>query len=234
MLGSTSGFMKRARKQLFPGTEYEKYSKQIIDLINVKFISDSIIFTLPLDDIGFSHEHYAEKETKHHCIIMFLNFISMFCTLFISHTGCCVRGGISIGKHYEKYFNEEQSLFVFSQAYVNAYRLEQEAKMPRILLDKVFYDYLIAIDFPKIEGFFFDDPQDESRWVCFDFYRHLLTEPDKARKVFKDIKNGIMLNLKQNGGDVKIRSKLEYFANYHNEKVTSINLDSRDTIIEIP
>lgn len=118
-------------------------------------------------------------------------------------------------------------------AYINAYRLEQKAKMPRILLDKVLYEYLVEINFPKIEEFFFDDPQGESGWLCLDFYRHLMTEPDKAKKVFEAITKGITLNLQQNGGDVKIRSKLNYFANYHNEKVTSINLDSRDTIVEI-
>jgi len=131
MEGGTSGLMKKARKHLFPDTKYEDYSKQIIDLINGKFISDSIIYTLSLDNVP-SHEDYTEKETEHHCIIMLLNFISMFCTLFISHTGYCVRGGISIGKHYEKHFNEDKSFFVFSQAYINAYKLEKKAKTPRV------------------------------------------------------------------------------------------------------
>ncbi|MBW2631649.1 MAG: hypothetical protein JRC90_07800 [Deltaproteobacteria bacterium] len=232
MVGSTSGFIQKARKHLFPDTIYEDYSKQIIDLLNIKFISDSIIFTLPLDNIPFSHENYTEKETESNCIMMLLYFISMFCTLFISHTGYCVRGGISIGKHYENNFNEEKSLFVFSQAYIKAYQLERKANTPRVLVDKVLYDYLAKIHFPKLDKFFFQDFQDISRSICFDFYAHLIKDTYEAKQVLEEIKRGIVLNLQQNSGDTKILSKLKYFANYHNEKATKVIPGDRDAIIE--
>lgn len=112
----------------------EAYFKKVVDAIKVRFIYDNIIFSLPLSDITFSSQEFDKKTTVLNCIETFFSLISMFSTFFIGKMGSLLRGGISIGSHYES--EKDNYLMIFSEAHNKAVRLEREANYPRIILEE--------------------------------------------------------------------------------------------------
>lgn len=57
---------------------------------------------------------------------------------------------------------------------------------------------------------------------------------DNRQNVLTDIKNGLMLNMESNSNNEKELTKLIYFANYHNRKVSEDGSNFPYLAIDIP
>jgi len=99
----------------------ENLTKNLIDKSEKTFqvFSDSIIITYPTGKDGLS------------CLLHDINVISANCSIH----DLFIRGGISKGKHINIKTKKSKLLFLASDALQKAYELEQEAKMPRVLID---------------------------------------------------------------------------------------------------
>lgn len=204
----------------------EEYFKKVIDTIRVRFIYDNIIFSLPLSDITFSSQEFDKKTTVLNCIETFFSLMSMISTFFIGKTGSLLRGGISIGSHYES--ERDSYLFIFSEAHNKAVHLEGEAEYPRIILEDSLRSHLEEISYMHIDKFFY---RDQDGHYCFNIYSIFNTiDP---QHVLTDINKGLTLNMESNSGNDKELKKLLYFARYHNGQVSSDNLNFPDLAIDI-
>lgn len=193
--------------------EYQDYRDKIIDLYRARVVFDSVIFTLLLSKITPDHR-FEDNDNIANYLWTYFKAISMFCPFFIGKTGHVLRGGISIGPHYE---NEEgNNLFIFSQAFVDAVELEKNyANYPRILIDSKLTEYLKSISFPYMDEFFYEDGD---KRICFDLYSFFKFE-ERDKKILNHIKEGITLNIKANIQNNKVIDKLKYFVEYHNKKM---------------
>jgi hypothetical protein len=213
----------------------DEYFKRITDTIKVRFIFDSVIFSLPVSAINFNSIEFDNKTTILNCIETFFSLVAMFLTLFTSKIGHIFRGGISMGSHYET--ERDNYLFIFSEAHNKAVRLEREATHPRILLEDNLRLYLEDISYTHLDKFFY---KDDDECYCFDSYS-ILQMMDNRRDVLIDINMGLSLNMESNMSNKKELAKLIYFAKYHNRKICasglnfpelSINIDKFVRIIE--
>ncbi len=205
----------------------EEYFKKVVDTIRVRFIYDNIIFSLPLSDITFSSHEYDKKTTILNCIETFFSLMAMFSTLFIGKMGTLLRGGISVGTHYES--ERDNYLLIFSEAHNKAVRLERNAEYPRILLEDSLRSYLDDMSYPNIEKYFY---KDEDGHYCFDMYS-IFRVIDNTQNVLTDINKGLTLNMESNLNNKKDLKKLIYFARYHNRQVSSDRLNFPDMSIDI-
>jgi hypothetical protein len=226
---STIKLIEKIRNKPFVNQVYEEYKKQIGQVIRVKVITDAIIFTLPISEIIFANP--VEKEaTVTDCLHLYFDSITMFCTLFISHIGYVLRGGMAIGPHYESNLQKEgNNFFIFSNAYIDASVSEKEAIQPRIIVNDKLISYLHKKSFKYMDDYFY---KGEDGKTCFDFYAHL-SHYSNRRVVLSAIKEGVELNLRENKLIKKNLSKLIYFAEYHNRKVNKDNLNCEDLFIDI-
>lgn len=100
------------------------YSKQYLKQYNIKFsfkqFSDCVCISMPLKPNYTTIESYG----------VFINVIRLY-QLILLENRILIRGGISIGGHFEN------ANMIFSDALVKSYKLEsQSAIYPRILVDK--------------------------------------------------------------------------------------------------
>lgn len=219
LLDKTSiGFIETIREKLSIPEPYHEYSIELVRAINVNFISDTILVTLPLSKTKIPSPDFNEKEILFHCVFFYLRFIGFFSTMFMAKTGLVLRGGISMGPHYEN--QHGASLFIFSQAYLNACRLEKKANFPRILIDKELFLLLKKLPLDEISNFFYDDEGEK----CLDIYAHF-ERIASYRSVLEEIKKGLSLNLLQNREKKSALAKLLYFVKFHNRRVIRLGLD---------
>ncbi|MBI5099780.1 MAG: hypothetical protein HZB30_11140 [Nitrospirae bacterium] len=201
--------------------EEQQYFQKITNAIHVRNNADSFIFTLPVSEINFRSTSFDEKTTVLNCIETYFSLMTMFTTLFISKMGYLLRGGISIGKHYES--DRDQQLFVFSEAHNRAVTLEtKKAVNPRIVMDKNLQLYLKEISYPNIHKFFYED---EDGYYCLNIYTALRIWGDLKEDLLTHVKEGIKLCIESNFNNVKELGKLIYFAKYHNKWVTSAEVN---------
>lgn len=203
----------------------EEYRSKIIEAINMKAISDTILFTLYLDRLDFKSPEGISHDPITDATWTYFRMIEMFCIYFIAKTGHIFRGGISIGKHYESNFDSLGNLFIFSTAYINAFKAEKKAKDSRIEIDKELSNYLREFTiFDYIKEHLYEDLDGMQ---CVDIYS-FLEKKDSSKIILKDIKNGVTANFNFNKNDKKALKYLIYFANYHNSYLTDNNWDDHD------
>jgi len=199
-------------------TQEVSYLERVVDSVKVRFIYDNVIFSLPLSELEFDSHENDEGISSIDCIELFFSSIALFSTFFIGKMGTLLRGGISIGSHYES--ERDRYLFIFSDAHNNAVRLESDAKYPRILLDDTLRSYLDTISYPMGKYFF----RDEDGRCCFDIYAAFdILGEELSLLTLTDIKKGITLNIESNCTNNAILDKLKYYAKYHNKKVKGLN-----------
>lgn len=236
LIHNIEGIAKTALSLLFKCAElkdldYQEYMQKIVKTINIKMVSDSILFILNLSKIESDFRVNKQENLTCHVWTYFTG-ISAFCLTFIPKIGLIVRGGMSIGPHYET--DEENILFIFSQAYINAVKLEKsQANKPRIAVDDVLYGYLENISFRYIDKMFYED---EDGVKCFDLYCFSkFYQPHK--RIFHDMKQSITANIKFNLNkpepDKNILEKLKYFTNFHNKKMTEGGESFKDYCIDV-
>jgi len=190
--GVSVDHIETIRKKLSLPDPYDEYSKQLLNLINVRYISDTILVTLPFSDKEISSPHFNPSEILSHCVFSYLYFIAMACIQFIGLTGLVVRGGISMGPHYENQHNG--NLFIFSKAFINAYKLEGKACSPRILIDDQVLDFVKGLPLEELHKFIFVDSSGNS---CLDTYTIFENEP-RSPVILSGIKEGVSRNMFKN------------------------------------
>ncbi len=232
------GHLKDMKEQgIFDDPRFEEYHQRVINALKIRFMSDSLIYTLDLSKTADTSTHSVEMQPLYYCVHAFFRLISMFCTTLTGKTGLVVRGAMTIGPHYERDWDEDGSrcLFVFSKAFVNAVDLEKkEAKTARIIFDGNLIRYLKDKTNLDIDEFVFTDGGGKS---CFDLYNifHPLSA-DNARKALREIKKGVTMNMADSYSDPNALEKLHYFAEYHNKWVrkfcadTDLLIDCREMI----
>ncbi|MGE0269478.1 MAG: hypothetical protein AB7S78_13595 [Candidatus Omnitrophota bacterium] len=139
--------------------EYRLVSDYLVmDMSDVEFImfSDSLIIWLDMGkrisdhlearrSIGFESFDNAEQEReilKIHTVTdyrFFLNYIAMTVFMLTCETHLLARGGIADGDFHCSTFGKDiKGEFLFSQALIDAFNLEKNARMPRIIIsDKI-------------------------------------------------------------------------------------------------
>ncbi|MGO9138135.1 MAG: hypothetical protein ACLQBC_10775 [Syntrophales bacterium] len=216
--GATIGAINKFKKNNFDDQNFEEYLKNLLSLLNVRFISDSLIVTLKVPETNFSNKHFDLEDTIANCLYLYFHSIKVFCLLIIGRTSLVLRGGFSIGQHYEKDHTSDgiNSLFIFSKSFIDAYELEGKAKNPRIVIDKDLWTFINEHRVNDLERSFYVD---SDGFVCLDLYSHLQND-NHSKEVLIEIRKGIESNWKKNKSDEKIASKLRYFADYHNRKIS--------------
>lgn len=233
--GASVGLKERIKKGInsesLGDPEIDKYTDQMLDAVSVRFISDSIVYTLSLSKITFSHPNFTETETISNSIYLYLSLIVCFCTMFIGKTAHVLRGGIAIGRHYESNFDGQGSnLFVFSEALVKAYELENKvANVARILVDDSFWDYLVSLPFDYLDTFFY---RDEDGKRCLDLYGRWQDYKVSGR-MLEDIRDGITAHIRAQADNPAALSRLLYFADYHNRRISEVGAEQAALYIDI-
>ncbi len=221
LAGSSVNLIEKIRSaKLMPdGYEnYDDYAKGIFKTVNVKFMSDTILVTLLLPGTDLPSQDFNQNDSLSNHLYSYFRYISMFTTIFTAKTGLVFRGGIAMGSHYEKTYNDSGSLFIFSQAYVRAYHLEKSAHFARILLDGEMLKFLREIPFEQIDEFVYKDDDGKD---CFDIYS-FFQQDDNSYSVLQGIKETVSLNLHSSRQNLPALDKLLYFAKYHNSMVTKL------------
>lgn len=221
LAGSSVSLIEKIRSaRLMPdGYEnYDDYAKGIFKTVNVKFISDTILVTLPLSGTDLSSQDFNKNDSLSNYLYPYFRYISMFTTMFIAKTGLVLRGGIAMGSHYERAYNDSGSLFIFSQAYVQAYHLERNAYFARILLDGEMLKFLREIPFEQIDEFVYRDDDGKD---CFNIYS-FFQQDDNSYSALQGLRETVSLNLRSSRQNQRALDKLLYFANYHNSMVTKL------------
>ncbi len=206
------------------------YFKKIFDTVKVRCIYDNVIFSLPLSDITFNSQEFDKNTTVSHCVEAYFHLLAMFSTLFIGKAIHLLRGGISIGPHYE--IERKNYLLIFSEAHNRAVRLEKhDTKHPRILLDDSLLVYLRKISYPSIDKFFYKDG--DGRY-CFDIYSSFsIFNEQKIVQTLTEIRNAANYHIGRNSEDEDVLSKWIYFAKYHNRKISTGGLNHPDLVVNI-
>lgn len=232
---SSVGHLRDLKKKgCFDDPALEEYTQHVINALKIRFISDSIIYTLDLSKVPAANTAIVEGHPLTYCFHVFFRLISMFCTTLIGKTGLVIRGGITIGPHYERDWEEDgaRCLFVFSKAWVDAVDLEKkEAKTARIVIGESLNRFLQEKTDMDINEFTFKDPQGK---LCFDLYNIFRSiSADHAKAVLNDIRKGIMKNMAYSSSDLKALKKLRYFLEYHNKWVMKF-CNGEDLLIDYP
>lgn len=197
------------------GYEEEERYRQLVKRIRVRNNADSFSFTLQVPEIGLH-----SSETCAHIESYFLT-ITMFVIYFIAQMGYLLRGGISIGNHYES--ERGHQLFVFSEAHNRAVTLEsKKADNPRIVMDEHLQLYFKQVCYPYTDRFFY---KDEDGCYCLDIYYAIGLWGKRKEEILRHMKNGITLCIERNFNKSKELSRLINFAKYHNRKVTATNMN---------
>lgn len=198
------------------GYQEEERLLEFVKLTRVRNNADSFIFTLPVPEVGFHNQESLES------IVAYLLTITTFAISFTAEMGYLLRGGISIGNHYES--ERERQLFIFSEAHNKAVILESEmADNPRIIIDEHLLRYFDCISFPYSGLFYKDDD-----YCCLDIYNIYFDMDRKWNRKESNlthIKNGIELSMEKHFRSVKELAKMIYFAKYHNRKVISAKVN---------
>ncbi len=118
-----------------------------------------------------------------------------------------------MGPHYES--QHDGNLFIFSQAYVNAYKLEGKADTPRILIDDKVLEFIKGL---SLNRFVFVDSSGEK---CFDIYAVFESE-SRSPAILSLIKERVSGNMFKIRQDKKALSKFIHFAEYHNQRVAQL------------
>jgi hypothetical protein len=192
------------------GPEKVERHRDLVKNIRVRNNADSFIFTLPVPEVG---QH--NQETCDFIESYFLS-MTMFIVHFIAQMGYLLRGGISIGNHYES--ERKHQLFVFSEAHNRAVKLESEkAVNPRIVMDKHLQLYFEQVSYPYIDRYFYEA---QDGCYCLDFYYAISLSDNRKEEILTLIKNSIRISIERNFGKAKELGKLINFAKFHNNKVT--------------
>lgn len=224
-------------------SDLEKHcNAEIVKAIKFNIVSDAIIVSLHYDDINRINQHFYEKiDNDFSGLVCFFYIVSTFVLRFVAQVGFLLRGGIYLGEFYNNVFNHSLLTgdFVFSKAFVGAYLLEQDAKHPRILVDKslselwktkveaVSKQYLLteALVVQDMDGEFF-----------IDFYEIIRTNPVEMKKVWlDDIVKRVTAMLIEKSDNKNAWKKWYWFKEYHNQKITTFtkeeNQDLDDMLI---
>ena len=211
-----------------PDPNLQDYYNKMASTLRADLVSDTILSRLFLSKIDFSYPGFTEEETLCNAVHLFFQYLSMVCTLFIRNTGLILRGGISMGSHYESEpVSGNRGLFIFSDAYINAYQLEQKAKMSRILIDDALYAYLKEASYDTTKHLYKDD----DGCKCFDFYS-FLQHDEQSQDCLKNIQQGLMANMRFSFEDPHALKKLVSFAKYHNRKICKDQLDFEQLAVD--
>ena len=212
----SAGLIEDIMKKLSLSPPYDDYSKKLFRAINAKYVSDTILVTLHLSKMDLTFPDFKKEENLSHYIFSYLYFIAMACTIFIGKTGFVLRGGISMGPHYEN--SQKGSLFILSQAYLNAYNLEQKADTPRILIDDPVYDLVKDLPLEQLPNFTFVDATAKR---CLDIYA-IFENEQRSPAMLSEIKGRVMRNIADSRINKDALGKLIEFAKYHNQRVQNL------------
>jgi len=212
---------------------------EIAKAFGFKILSDTIIIYCDYNDIERINKKYFEKvDNESIGAILFLNMVSSFVLEFIARTGYLLRGSICLGKFYTNTFGSclLKGEFVFSEAFVRGYDLEQLAIHPRILVDEALYDLLKSKLESESDTFLFESAikQDKDGELYFDFYENLRDQDADIKQyrlvnITKQINN--MLTVKQD--DKRVWKKWYWFKEYHNEKIKSFAKSENQDLSEL-
>lgn len=205
------------------GAKEEERYRQLVKRTRVRNNADSFIFVLPVPDVGLhSPETSAFIETY------FLT-ITMFVIYFIAQIGYLLRGGVSIGNHYES--ERERQLFIFSEAHNRAVTLEsKKADNPRIVMDEHLQLYFEQVSYPFIDRFFY---KDEDGCYCLDIYYAITLWGNRMVEMLTHMKDGIDLCIENNFNAAKELGKLINFAKFHNKKVNRAKVNLPHLLLDI-
>lgn len=187
--------------------------QNIVDKVEIKIISDSVIVTVPIGEDG---------------IVFMLWFCAMLQNKMLN-CGVILRGGISFGTYYV-YDNT-----VFGPALVEAYEIEEKAVFPRIVLSKeiehqlankgLFRKKSVQDYVDKVSSDNHTDSnislliKKDSDNVYFVHYfnpiQNISLNQNTDRK--NEIEHFIKANIEANQGNEKIQKKYEWLYSYYSE-----------------
>ena len=189
--------------------------------INMQILSDSIIFTIDLDNISDFHESFKLLDKKGFATDYFFYFIISFYIYFVINVKYLLRGGIAKGQYYQEKLDKPENQFIFSKAQVEAFRLENVAYFPRVVVSDILCKQ-ISEDTNISDMIKESIIKDRDGLYYLDIYRFFLIKKfnEKLRKeLLSSICEVIKSKLKKHKGNFKIMQKYEWFLNYHNDKI---------------
>jgi hypothetical protein len=210
------------------GRQYQGLFLKVLETFSVRVVSDSIVFSMWVSDIH-ADTTAGKNRALAYCLETMFTVMSYSFSMIIAKTGHVLRGGISIGTHYEA--ERPKYLFVLSEPLNKAVLLEKDAKCARMLADTMLIAYLTEIAYEHASRFFY---RDECGDWCFDWYGGLISFPDhKQAEILGEIRDRVTLNAGNSVGNKKALRNLVHFGAYHNGKVTESPLNYPDLRIDL-
>ena len=207
-------YMYDGFRNIRTGIKGDLETKAILDSIKISLISDSILIRMPVS-VGTNIDSKRDSTIAIQACLYFVSFLIL---TFITNIGLFLRGGISIGQHYEKVLKHD-SMFIFSKSLIRAYQLEQKASSIRILIDSILINFLadnnkdFTLEQHK-ENFYLDVDGE----LCLDYYDILHCE-GMINTFLERVLEVVALNVARNKDNQRVLSKYETFEKYHNDKV---------------
>lgn len=205
--------------------EDDMFFSDIYRTIKIRVFSDTIIMVMQIPK--------DTKEIQFYCL-GFLFLIRIFYQKFVADLRYFIRGGISLGQYEEKKLSDE-SVFVFSKAWIDAYKLERKAKYIRVLMGDEFFRFMIDNTDRKMRRIFLENLVyiDPFGVRCLDLYGYL-TNNENVKKRINAIKKGVEYQIERHRTDPDIIEKYLYFVDYHNRKVHEHFDDNNARLLTVP
>jgi hypothetical protein len=213
---------------------------EIVKKIKFNIVSDAIIVSLHYDDIIRINQQFYEKiDNDFSGLVCFFYIVSTFVLRFESQVGFLLRGGIYLGEFYNNVFNLSLLTgdFVFGKAFVGAYMLEQDAKHPRILVDKSLSELwktkveAVSKQYSLTKTLVAQDMDGE---FYIDFYEIMRTNPVEMKKVWlNDIVKRVATMLIEKSDNKNVWKKWYWFKEYHNKKITTFAKEENQDLYDI-
>ncbi len=218
----------------------QQCTADLLKTMGFKILSDAIIMYWDYNDIELVNNKFYEKiDYDYSGTVILFNMISAFVLLFTARTGYLLRGGVCLGKFYTNTFDSclLNGEFIFSEALVRGYELEQLANHPRILVDETLYNLWKS----KVESVskhksatISQVKQDKDGEFYIDNYEIIRTCTVNVKKewlanIIKQINH--MLVAKKD--DRRVWEKWHWFKEYHNEKIRSFAQSENQDLDEL-
>ncbi len=189
--------------------------KATIHAIKIQILGDALVVIFNLQKFIEEMPKLNISHSALDYVAIFLNSVAILIFELTVDLKYCLRGGITRGKYCQRSLNSEENQFIYSKALAEAYNLQEEASVPRILISSSLYENLMAEwNSPTkkhiLEGL------DHKHYL--DIYSYFVGG-SYVKKMLRGMQECVKLQVDKNKNERKILEKYYWLQEYHNLSV---------------
>ncbi|MBI2884891.1 MAG: hypothetical protein HYY15_01815 [Candidatus Omnitrophica bacterium] len=208
----------------FPGSApHSEAWRTIASKLKLRLISDTAIVTMPLTERPLLAPNLSTEDELAIWLEAFLFTTCIFWLWVAGKLGHFFRGGISVGQHYESEPAYQGNLFIFSQALVDATKLEKnQSKQPSVGI--IIDSKVLTLGGGKI-----GDALIKDGWVFFlkdekipylNIYKAIPEDRIQGDALpLPDIQQALTAQYRDSVGKIGVLEKYDWLIRYHNGQV---------------